>query len=160
MAAPYHSIICCVDGSDASDRALDEAVRLRRLGPGILQVVHVLTIPGALAATPFAYTVPTPVLREEAERWLGDRLADVPEATAVYLEGYPPQAICEWATKTGADLIVAAAHRGLVKRAMLGSFAAYVAYHAPCPVLLVRPVPLEAPGDEAEAVAAPGATTG
>ena len=37
------------------------------------------------------------------------------------------------------DLAVASAHRGRATRALLGGFASYVAYHAPCPVLLVRP---------------------
>ena len=37
------------------------------------------------------------------------------------------------------DLIVGSAHRGVVARTMLGGFAGYVAYHAPCPVLLVHP---------------------
>ena len=55
------------------------------------------------------------------------------------LRGYPPHAACQYARASGADLIVAAAHRGIVDRTMLGSFAAYVGYHAPCPVLLVHP---------------------
>jgi nucleotide-binding universal stress UspA family protein len=42
---------------------------------------------------------------------------------------------------------VAAAHRGLVERAMLGGFAAYVAYHAPCPVLLVHPPEADEPDE-------------
>jgi nucleotide-binding universal stress UspA family protein len=35
--------------------------------------------------------------------------------------------------------MVAATHRGLVERALLGSFAGYLAHHAPCSVFLVPP---------------------
>ncbi|HSJ73798.1 MAG TPA: universal stress protein, partial [Miltoncostaeaceae bacterium] len=67
----------------------------------------------------------------------------------------PPRAACKYAADAGIDLLVAAAHRGLVERAMLGGFAAYVAYHAPCPVLLVHPrTAPEGTGDETERLAA------
>jgi nucleotide-binding universal stress UspA family protein len=37
------------------------------------------------------------------------------------------------------DLLVAGVYRGMASRALLGSFAQHLAYHAPCPVLLVGP---------------------
>jgi nucleotide-binding universal stress UspA family protein len=58
----------------------------------------------------------------------------------VALDGYPPAAVCDWAAEADVDLVVAAAHRGLVQRMLLGSFAAYLAHHSPCTILLVRPV--------------------
>jgi nucleotide-binding universal stress UspA family protein len=67
----------------------------------------------------------------------------------------PPKAACHYLAEAGIDLLVAAAHRGLVDRAMLGGFAAYVAYHAPCSVLLVHPpVASEGSGDKTERLAA------
>jgi nucleotide-binding universal stress UspA family protein len=41
--------------------------------------------------------------------------------------------------------MVAASHRGMVDRVLLGSFSGYLIHHAPCDVLLVRP---EAAGAE------------
>jgi nucleotide-binding universal stress UspA family protein len=35
--------------------------------------------------------------------------------------------------------VVAATHRGLVERALLGSFASHLAHHSPCPVFLIPP---------------------
>ena len=35
--------------------------------------------------------------------------------------------------------LIAASHRGLVERVLLGSFAGYLVRHAPCAVLLTRP---------------------
>ena len=58
---------------------------------------------------------------------------------AEVIEGYPPDAVVRWAVKNSVDLIVAGSHRGLVQRMFLGGFATYLAAHAPCSVLLVRP---------------------
>ena len=137
--APYDHIVVCIDDDPASEPALQEAVRLRALGPGKLDIVHVAPRPRLLITGPYGY-IPDPVdLYVEAQRWLYDRAAEFPDAEAVLLDGYPPRAACEYAEEAGADLMVAAAHRGIVSRAMLGGFAAYVAYHAPCAVLLVHP---------------------
>lgn len=148
--APYDRIIACIDDDAASDRALEEAVRLRALGPGKLDIVHVAPRPLLLVSGPYGYVASPVDLYSEAQRWLRERAAEVPSGSPVMLEGYPPRATCEYAEQVGADLIVAAAHRGIVSRAMLGGFAAYVAYHAPCAVLLVRP-PEETEQESAEA---------
>ena len=149
MTAPYAHIAVCVEDSPASRRALAEAVRLRRLGPGRLSIVHA-------APWPLLYTgglggwVPDPEdIFAQSRTWLEELAAEIPEAEPVLLTGYPPVAVVEWAEEARPDLIVAAAHRGLVDRLLLGSFASYLAYHAPCSVLLVRPEPAreaEAPG--------------
>ena len=60
-------------------------------------------------------------------------------AKAVLLEGDPADAVCDWAARAGADLLIVARHRGAIARALHGSFAGRVAEHAPCPVLVLRP---------------------
>lgn len=139
MAAPYSHIACCVDGSDASRVALGEARRLRALGPGRLSILHVVVSPYSYVALGEGLTwlPPEEDFRADAQRWLAE-WAQAGEATVV-LEGHPGTACCDWAAGEGADLLVAASHRGLVERALMGSFAVFVARHAPCPVLLVRP---------------------
>jgi nucleotide-binding universal stress UspA family protein len=141
MPAPYRKIACCIDGDPSAGLVLAEAQALREPDAGSLVAVHVVAIPHTLVAGPFAYVEPHSVLRSRAEEWITEQLADTPDVTRVLLDGYPPRAVCEWAAANDVDLIVAAAHRGLVDRAMLGGFASYLAYHAPCPVLLVRPAP-------------------
>lgn len=71
--------------------------------------------------------------------WLERFAAGVPEGEPVLLEGFPPEAVCGWADESGVDLLVTAAHRGLTERVLFGSFSSYLARHAPCPVLIVRP---------------------
>jgi len=149
MPAPYRNIACCLSADPASDAVLAEAVALRAVSPGALFLVNVVGPAQTSLAGPFSYYADSPaVLEDQAETWLGEKAATVPGATPVVLDGYPPRAVCRWAAENDIDLIVAAAHRGFVERTLLGGFASYVAYHAPCPVLLVHPpVPAPAPGD-------------
>jgi len=132
----FQHIACCIDRSAASERALAEAARLWRLGSGRLSVVHV-------ASPPFVsgYSRWGPEYQPfyaEAEEWLRTRVADLPGAEAVLLWGFAGERIAEWAAEAAADLLVAAAHHGRARR-MLGSVTGYLARHAPCSVLVIRP---------------------
>lgn len=137
MTSPYQNIACCVEDSDASRVALTEARRMRALGPGRLTLLHVSPTPvvyGESLGPPLEGEVVAP-----AAQWLAKLAASVEGAEHVLLSGHPGAAACDWAARAEVDLLVAAAHRGLVKRLALGSFAGYLAYHAPCAVLVVRP---------------------
>ncbi|MFN8111002.1 MAG: universal stress protein [Thermoleophilia bacterium] len=139
MPAPYAHIACCVDDSEMTDRVIEEAVKLRGLSPGKLSLVSAAPQPLAMTGVPGEWIPDSADLSEIAGRWLRDRAAALKDAEPVLLEGYAPVAVCDWAAEAGCDLLVAGAHRGTVQRLMLGGFAAYLAYHAPCAVLLVRP---------------------
>jgi nucleotide-binding universal stress UspA family protein len=133
----FRHVACCVDRSAASERALAESVRLWRLGSGRLSVVHVATPPVVGGYSRWGPQYQS--FYGEAEEWLRTRVADVPSAEAVLLWGFAGEKVAEWAAEAGADLLVAAAHHGRARRAMLGSFTTYLAKHAPCSVLVVRP---------------------
>lgn len=140
MPAPYRSIACCISADPASEHVIAEAVALRDASHGDLHLVTVVGPAHTSLAGPFSYySDPPGVLEDRAAEWLAERVARTPGAVPVVLDGFPPRAVCQWAAANGIDLIVAAAHRGFVERTLLGGFASYVAYHAPCPVLLVRP---------------------
>ena len=140
MTISYRDIACCIDESEAAGRALAHAAAMRDLAGGRLRVVHVIAPPAflvSMAASLGGAPVHDPQLeREAAEMWLGEQ-AKAAGAEAVLLEGHPASTACAWAREAGCDLLVAARHRGLMERALLGSFASYLAHHAPCPVLLV-----------------------
>lgn len=139
MPAPYAHIACCVDDTAASEVALAEARRLRALGPGRLTLVHAGPIPVMVERKEEGW-VPDPRDLGVVERvWFDELLARVPEAEGVFLTGYPPAVVCEWADRAKPDVLVAASSKGTVRRVLLGSFAAYIATHAPCAVLLLRP---------------------
>ena len=144
MDRPYNRIACCIDGDGMADDVLREGIRLADGALGTLSVVHVVPPSHALIASSYGYVAPAMEVRGDAEAWLEDVSRGVPEATRVLLDGFPAREVCAWARSSGVDIIVAAAHRGVVERVMLGGFAAHIAYHAPCSVLLVHP-PAERP---------------
>jgi nucleotide-binding universal stress UspA family protein len=147
VAITFEHVACFIDESDAAGRALAHAQALRELAGGRLSVVHVVAPPaflismaGAVGGAP----VPDVALEMEAARlWLTDRAEQIDGAEPVLLEGHPASVACDWAREAGCSVMVAASHRGVVERVFVGSFAGYLAHHAPCAVLLVPP---DAPG--------------
>jgi len=143
MTTAFSHIACCIDDSGAGRTALEHARALRDLSGGRLSVVHVIA-PAPFLVSMAASLGGAPVHDAEAERragemWLGEIAAGVPGAEAVLLEGHPGEAACDWARENAVDAMVVATHAGRIERALVGSFAAFVTQHAPCPVLLVPP---------------------
>lgn len=139
----FPHIACCVDGRPGSWPALAEARRLHRAGSGRLSVVHVAELdlpPLALAGTAIATPpIENPVRRAEA--LLRAMVESDQREYPVLLEGDgPAQVVCRWAAGAAwPDLLVVGSYRTPLARTLRGSFAGYLAYHAPCPVLVVRP---------------------
>jgi nucleotide-binding universal stress UspA family protein len=144
MSSPYDRIACCVDRDDAAGTVVAEALAIARDAPGRVTLVHVLAPPAAIVAGPFAYVPPPSETRDEAVAWLDGLAAAHPGVRTVILDGSPAREVCGWARRKGIGLLVASAHRTLVERTMVGGFASYLAYHAPCSVLLVHPAPTTA----------------
>jgi nucleotide-binding universal stress UspA family protein len=140
MLPRHDHILCCVDDSEPSRAAFAEAARLREeLGAARLSVLYVRA-PGLNLGV---YIAPsTEEIDPSDEEWLVQLTQKVPGATPVLLDGlmtHPPvEAVC-WAEQNDVDLIVAGTRRGPIVHTLLGSFAAYLARHAPCPVMLIPP---------------------
>ncbi len=132
---PFRHIACCVDDSEASSHALDEAKRLRDISPGRLTIVHVAPIP---LIYDDAELVSPKDIWWRAREWHAGRVASVAGAAGELLVGDPPSGVCAWAQGTDVDLIVAAPHHGRRERRMLGSFSSHMVRHAPTSLLLVR----------------------
>jgi nucleotide-binding universal stress UspA family protein len=145
----YRRILAAIDGSHASDRALEEAIRISREAGASLLVVHALEDPPAvLEDNPYAEDAlrTLKASRKEAGANLLKRAkADAAaagvnaEATLLDEDAMPtPARILRAAQAFNADLIVLGTHghHGL-RRAMLGSSAEGVVRMAPVPVLLV-----------------------
>ena len=138
--SPYRHVACAVDDAEASRRALAEAARLAG-DTARLSVVHVAEV-GAAALLGAAVGAPPLEVDWEADAraLLATATAGLPGAETVVLTGDPDaQVVCDWAEEAGVDLLVAGVHRGAAARLLQGSFALHLAYHAPCPVLLVGP---------------------
>lgn len=139
MSSPYRRIACCIDRDGMEDILVEEALALAAGGTGVVHVVHVLAPVRAIATGPYAYVHPPAESREEVEAWLDEVAARHPGvASTRILDGDPVRAVCDWAVRWGADLLVAAARRRLFERVVVGGFASRIAYRAPCAVLLIH----------------------
>jgi nucleotide-binding universal stress UspA family protein len=152
----FKQIVCPVDFSESSVRALAHAAAFARWYDSQLTVLHVVPtfdpvqVQGDLG-DPVRVVAPMPreQVLEEMSRSLN--LPDVSaRATPVAESGDPQAAIIDQAISRRADLIVMGTHgrRGF-KRLLLGSVTEAVLREAPCPVLTVPP---HAPAAVSEAV--------
>ena len=138
----YRTILCPVDFSEHSIRALEYAVNLAEEGDAELRVLHVVSVPGDLKELEPSFEN----LRGKIEADRLRRLDDlVPADAASYCtvqtaigHGTVHQEILAAATQQPADLIVMGAQgRSGLDTAILGSNTARVARGAVCPVLVV-----------------------
>jgi nucleotide-binding universal stress UspA family protein len=150
------AIICGLDGSPDSQRALEVAARLaKRLGSRLVlaHVAEVVHVPYA-AAYPFGGAGgPTAQANEiDVEEKAGERLLEQ-AADAFRLEnverrvevGVPAERLADLADDEEAELIVVGSRgRGALKSAFLGSVSGSLVGVARCPVLIVPPVRTEA----------------
>lgn len=147
---PYRHLLVPSDGSERSQRAMAEAVRLAQVTGGRITLLHVLRSPAmpmpgmGERLDPATLEALNRAAREESQRILGAALtlatAAGVEATGERLEGEAPhRAIVEAAARLGCDLIVMASHgrRGL-RGMLLGSETQRVLVQASVPVLVVR----------------------
>lgn len=142
MSEGFAHMAVCVDGSDASQVALSETARLAPFAEKV-SIVHALAPPSFTMSLAVGLGGAAPhdpeAERAAAKAWLESEARDIPNASAVLLEGKPAHSVSEWAGDANVDLLVTASHSGELERTLLGSFSGYLAHHAPCPVLLVRP---------------------
>ncbi len=138
-------ILCPVDFSETSQRALAYALGLAQAAGAELIVVHALEEAPLFAA--YAGPQAGSILAEAenaARRELAELVADATLPAArlrtEILRGKIPQAILEYAEQQQADLIVMGTHgRSGLEYAFFGSVAERVIRRARCPVLIVPP---------------------
>lgn len=141
------NILLAMDGSTASQAALDEVLRRTWPQASTVRVVSAVQwyVPPAAEFVPAAATTEEVMQQHLAEaerlaRQAADRIASTGlSAEAVARQGDARTVILDEATEWPADLIVMGSHghTGL-KRLLLGSVAQAVVAHAPCSVEVVR----------------------
>jgi nucleotide-binding universal stress UspA family protein len=144
----YERILVPVDGSDASNRGLHEAIRLAKALGGELRLVHIVD-DSALALNPETGIAAAPlvadfaeggkVILEDARGVARGEGLDPSVALHENFSGRVADLIVEEARKWRAEVIVMGTHgRRGVRHAVLGSDAEAVVQRAEVPVLLVR----------------------
>ncbi len=138
------TVLLATDLSRSSSRATDEAIDLAVRLDARLLVVNVLDTRRGL---PLAGRGRVRPVEEREQRAIAARDLVIrarsagADATFLVWEGEPGDGIVAAADAEHADLIVVGTHgRGGVGRSILGSVSDHVIRHAPCPVLVVRPV--------------------
>lgn len=143
----YTRILVGVDGSEASLRGLDEAIRLAKTTRGKLLLIHVVN--EMISAEIVAYEKVVESLRQGGAKILEEAVAHVRRAEVEcdqkLLDSFGERAadlIVKEAKAWPADLIVLGTHgRKGLKRLALGSDAELVLRMSPVPLLLVRNQP-------------------
>ena len=141
----FKKILCAVDFSEPSRKALGAAADLARTSQATLVLVHVWQAP--LWTTDYGIELPNDALleargAEEAKlaSWRAEaQQLGAPEVTSKLARGVPWDEIVGAARDDQAiDLIVLGTHgRTGVRRALIGSVAERVVRHAPCTVMVV-----------------------
>lgn len=140
-------VLLANDGSEQSD----EATRFLRRFPHIenleVRVLNCFVIPAyAINETSADWIVEFRDIADAGAKDIQTRTRDILKDTNVQLsfitkEGHPGYEIVDYAKKNGFDLIVlGATGHSMLSRILLGSVSDYVATHAHCSVLVVRPM--------------------
>ena len=142
----FRRILCSVDFSEGSLRALEYAVTLAEEGDAQLTVLHVIEVPPELRENPLAEGFDVDRVRAEAEARSLQHLRElIPQDARTYStvetevrEGAAYWEILKVAAERSVDLIVMGVQgRGAVDLWLFGSNTARVSRAATCPVLIV-----------------------
>ena len=146
----YKRVLVAVDGSDTSNMALNEAIKLAKDQQATIRIVHVVDLIPTFTdlETPSQFIQYQDALRQIGQKTLSDAKT-LSEKAAIPTEGlmhviettgeHVYDAIAEEGARWPADLIVIGTHgRRGVRRFILGSVAEGVMRVATKPVLLVR----------------------
>jgi universal stress protein A len=141
-------VLCPVELDESSLAALEYALDIAERNRATLYLLHVARTPAADMDAPVAIG-PHPHWEREAQAWLekaaGKRLDSKVAYEVIVRGGIPETVILEVAAELDPDLIVMATHgRTGLAHLILGSVAETVVREAACPVLTVKPKPIEA----------------
>ena len=141
---PIRQILCPVDLSDCSRRALEHAAALARAGQSGLTVLHVYSLAAAdvvpMLDDASVRDVDPELLARELEAFVLPVAAGLSVGFQLRRADDVRRAIVDEADAVDADLLVIGSHgRSGFERLLLGSTAERVVRKSPCPVLVVPP---------------------
>ena len=133
-------ILVPVDGSETSDRAIEEAIKIAEVYNSDIHIllanINQLAINACLSdAILEAVTKAGNEILEKAANKVPEKINVITTSET----GSPSVTITDFADEIKADLVVIGSRGlGLVKGVLLGSVSQYVVEHAPCPALVVK----------------------
>jgi nucleotide-binding universal stress UspA family protein len=162
----FHNVLLCIDGSDHSDRALDEAIDIARADQARLTILTAITQPPVWAASAMAAgacALTAADLEKEAVQLMRRAVervpADVPVTTVISRKPIR-HALAARLKAADYDLLVMGSRgRGALTSSLLGSVSHYALNHCPIPVLIVH-ADTDHKSDAEHAADVPGQTSG
>lgn len=143
-------VLLATDGSAYAEEAAKFLAHLPHAGTLDISVLTVINIPHVDTASADDRWRPDCMRRETAAaETTFEQVAEMFEGADAAIkhvtrEGYRGETIVDEAVKSNADLIVMGARgRSSISRMLLGSTSDYVATHAPCSVLVIRPTGIQ-----------------
>lgn len=133
-------ILVAVDGSDFSERAVDQAISLGAMCTSEIFIISVVDLyPEQMEVAPALVekmSKETHDVIEKAKKKVDD--AKIPCETIVHMGGEPHEFIIQEAKDNNIDLIVMGTHgRTGLGKVLMGSVAQSVLGLAPCPVIVI-----------------------
>jgi len=144
---PVTHILCPIDFSESSYKALEAAEELAVNFNAKLTVLHVVQDIPVLPALPTNPSIDVPEYQEKLEEagkivldaTIKERISSIVQVEAVIKSGRPADVIIDAADELRPDFLVISTHgESGVARFMFGSVAEKVIRHASCPVLTVQ----------------------
>jgi nucleotide-binding universal stress UspA family protein len=133
-------ILVAIDFSPHASNALKWAQSLADTLGAKLILLHVVDVFSLAASGGAAAGIDSShILREEADKCMGELKVLIPDAQIVVREASPPAAIVDVALELNCQMIVMGTHgHSGLEHLLLGSVAEYVVRHSKIPVLTVR----------------------
>jgi nucleotide-binding universal stress UspA family protein len=147
MESQLKKIVCPVDFSESSDRALEQAVALAKMNEAELLILTVVqpmpTVTGEGVIIPELRPAPfqmTDVAQEHLSKLRTSFCGDILDRTSIHVAvGVPFVEIVRFSREAEADLIVMGSHgRTGLEHLLIGSVAERVVRKAACSVLVAR----------------------
>lgn len=149
-AAPFRTVVVCVDFSEPSRAALEYGVKIAALHRSQLFLLHVYRGPWRR----LHYRAPTPEANPDFKKQYLDalqaRLEGLLEPFADDLQGLSPQcelcdsqdafrSIVDFSWRKGADLVIVGSEKSTLYSLIFGSIAERVVQELPCSILVAQP---------------------
>lgn len=146
--AMYKKILVPLDGSELAEKALSHARELAKAGNSqiilleVIDTTNIYPVPGVagpIVGVPMYYEDIAQQEKQYLEKQAEPLRAEGIDTDTVVEEGSPASEVCDFAERTGVDIIVMSTHgRSGINRWVYGSVADRVLRGARVPVLLVR----------------------
>ena len=146
-ATPFRRILCPVDFSESSRRAIDLTARIVEPETAQITLLHVLELPVTYSGEPSITDLVADLDKQSArllEQWASElrTKVPVPVVTRSRIGSAGRQTLAALDEVPPFDLVVVGSHgRTGIRRVLLGSVAEKLVRHASCPVLVARERP-------------------